>query len=161
MIRRYSIAILLVCAALFLMGLTGTTVLPAAAQAGHPEQVALWAPRDAFSDLLARFQDADRPVNVLGLEGPSSLAVGEEGLFVASANVETATLPLRFRWDFGDGTTAHSLSARHTYTKPGTYTVTFTAYNDHSTDTDSLTVTVGAPARVTASSGTDRAGFPI
>ena len=158
MIRRYAIAILLVCAVLFLMG---TLAIPAAAQAGQPEQAALWTPRDAVSDLLVHFQDADRPAHVLGLEGPSRLAVGEEGLFVASANVETAAFPLRFRWDFGDGTTAHSLSARHTYTEPGTYTVTFTAYNDNSADTDSLTVTVVAPVRGIASSGANRPGFPV
>ncbi|MCJ8281949.1 MAG: PKD domain-containing protein, partial [Rivularia sp. ALOHA_DT_140] len=82
------------------------------------------------------------PVQVLSLEGPSQLTVNQFGTFTAKVN-EDATPPLTYNsWDFGDGTTASTLTARHSYTKPGNYTVTFVVSNQNSTDKQSKKVKV-------------------
>jgi hypothetical protein len=83
------------------------------------------------------------PVDVQAIDGPRRLAPGESGLFSTRANVESASLPIRSRWDFGDGHTASGLSARHQFAQPGTYAVTFRIWNEQSTDADTLVVTVG------------------
>lgn len=49
----------------------------------------------------------------------------------------------RFLWDFGDGTTSTLRNPQHTYTQPGTYTVTLIAYIDEGCQTsDTATSTV-------------------
>ena len=48
-------------------------------------------------------------------------------------------------WDFGDGYTTIFPSPSHTYTTPGTYTVSVTATGACGTVTDSFTVTIAAP----------------
>jgi outer membrane protein OmpA-like peptidoglycan-associated protein len=73
----------------------------------------------------------------------SELRVGETGSFTASYN-DDASEPLTFMWDFGDGTTASGLTARHAYDAPGTYTVTFTAEGPANVDTQTCLVTVVA-----------------
>ena len=45
--------------------------------------------------------------------------------------------------DFGDGTTASSLPARHAYAETGSYSVTITAENQYGTDVCTIAVTVG------------------
>lgn len=83
------------------------------------------------------------PVDVRAIDGPRRLAPDESGFFSARANVGAASLPIRSRWDFGDGHTASGLSARHQFAQPGTYAVTFRIWNEQSTDADTLVVTVG------------------
>jgi gliding motility-associated-like protein len=52
----------------------------------------------------------------------------------------------QWKWDFGDGSTNTTTpSPIYRYTKPGTYTVKFTAYNSGCWDTISHTVVVDAP----------------
>ena len=46
-----------------------------------------------------------------------------------------------YEWDFGDGTTGTGATTSHTYTNPGTYTVTLTV-KDAAGNTDSITITV-------------------
>ena len=48
-----------------------------------------------------------------------------------------------FAWDFGDGTTANTITTSHTYTAAGTYTAVLSAIRDNCTDYDSVSVTVG------------------
>jgi hypothetical protein len=48
-----------------------------------------------------------------------------------------------FAWDFGDGTTASTVTTSHTYTAAGTYTAVLSAIRDNCTDYDSVTVIVG------------------
>jgi PKD repeat protein len=43
--------------------------------------------------------------------------------FDASASFDAESSALVFRWDFGDGTTADGPSVRHSFAKPGNYTV--------------------------------------
>ncbi|KPA13905.1 cell surface protein, partial [Candidatus Magnetomorum sp. HK-1] len=47
-----------------------------------------------------------------------------------SQNIITSRL-----WDFGDGATSTSLNPKHTYFKPGTYSVTYTVYGPGGQDT--------------------------
>ena len=58
-----------------------------------------------------------------------------------SANVRG--LPtITYRWDFGDGSTATSANPSHTYSQPGTYTVTLEATNCGGTTRRTMTITV-------------------
>ena len=69
---------------------------------------------------------------------PSRVSVGEQVTINA-----TATEADRISVDFGDGTTASSLPARHAYSETGAYTVTITATNQYGSDTCTIPVTVG------------------
>jgi PKD repeat protein len=56
------------------------------------------------------------------------------------------TAPLKFSWDFGDGSSATTLNATHTYSAPGTYTATLTATDTQKgTVSGSVAVVVNAP----------------
>src|SRR5690625_3335683 len=67
--------------------------------------------------------------------------------FSASTNLNQATPPVEFRWNFGDGTTATGEVPTHSFSTAGTYTVEFVASNrdGRATSTRSCTVTVVAP----------------
>lgn len=95
--------------------------------------------------LKINFKSAFTPVEVLALDCPSAtLETGESATFTASTNAD-ATQPVSLRWDFGDGTTATGMTARHSWSTPGTYNVTVTASNERASDSESCTVTVEAP----------------
>ena len=83
-------------------------------------------------------------VDVLSIDGPSTLQVGQSGTYEAMVNMD-ATQPVEYRWDFGDGNMGTGLVATHSYDRAGTYTVTFTASNGRSMDSESMTTTVVAP----------------
>ena len=69
---------------------------------------------------------------------PSRLSVGEQVTVNATASDAD-----RIEVDFGDGTRASSLPARHAYSETGAYTVTITATNEYGSDTCTIPVTVG------------------
>ena len=50
--------------------------------------------------------------------------------------------PLRYAWNFGDGSTDSGAAPVHTYEEPGTYTVTLEMTNDHGRDTRTLSISV-------------------
>ena len=54
-----------------------------------------------------------------------------------------------YMWDFGDGNTSTDQNPVHTYSAPGTFTVTLTADNGCETDATTQTVTVGTTPNVT------------
>jgi PKD repeat protein len=59
---------------------------------------------------------------------------------------DTEAGPLSYAWDFGDGGTADSRNATHTYTAPGTYTAEVTVTDRHgASGTAEVTVTVANP----------------
>ena len=59
-----------------------------------------------------------------------------------SANV-SGSEPHTVSVDFGDGASASSLPATHSYNDPGTYTITITATNAYGSDTCTVTASVG------------------
>jgi PKD repeat protein/Zn-dependent protease len=74
---------------------------------------------------------------------PGYISVGDPPTVNFSASSSTGILPLTviftdrtagstrsWRWDFGDGTTSTEQNPTHTYTKPGTYTVTLSLANE-------------------------------
>ncbi len=91
-----------------------------------------------------------RPVRGVSIAGPNKLFTREEGIFTA-ALLESATLPVRYEWDFNDGTIKTGLSVSHRFTIPGSYVVTLIASNQRSREQRNLIVTVTdrpQPARI-------------
>ncbi|MEL7360986.1 MAG: PKD domain-containing protein [Bacteroidota bacterium] len=70
---------------------------------------------------------------------PGTASVGEAVRFSATV---TGTTPISFRYDFGDGGSANTLNASHTYNQTGTYTVTLTSTNEAGTDQCTFVVNV-------------------
>ncbi|MDX5444405.1 MAG: PKD domain-containing protein, partial [Hymenobacteraceae bacterium] len=65
----------------------------------------------------------------------------------------TQNLPTSWQWDFGDGNTSTAQNPTHTYTTPGTYTVTLTACNaagcSTATKTSYITYNTNVPRAAT------------
>ncbi len=69
--------------------------------------------------------------------------------------VNTSEAGQQFRWDFGDGSTSTDINPVHTYTTPGSYTVTLTAV-------DSATCNITSTTRSTiVIQGKPKAGFTV
>jgi uncharacterized repeat protein (TIGR01451 family) len=84
------------------------------------------------------------------LSAPAQASVGRSARFTAATAPPTATQPIQYTWDFGDGVRSHSTisEATHVYTMPGLYTTVVTATNcggGHSV-TDSAQVNVQCTA---------------
>jgi len=85
------------------------------------------------------------PALVTNINLPSgSLNAGEAANFSMGVT-PTATVPVSYMWDFGDGNTGTGAAVTHSYSRPGTYTVTSSAMNCRGTDTKTGTVTVVDP----------------
>ena len=91
------------------------------------------------------FGEVFTPVEIVSLDCPAELEVGESGTFTSTINEGEATPPVSSRWEFGDGTTDTGLVASKTYNSPGTYTVNFEASNEGTTVSDGCTVEVEEP----------------
>ncbi len=72
--------------------------------------------------------------------------------FTISTDDSTVTLNAKgsqyaesYKWDFGDGYTSTRSITTHTYSEPGTYTITLTVRNEAGSDTASRSVTITAP----------------
>ncbi len=109
--------------------------------------------------LKYHFKDAFSPVDVMAVDGPSSLECGQTGTFTATV-ADGATMPVEYRWDFGDGGTGEGLVATHSFTRPGTYTVTFSGSNSGSMDSASTTVTCTPPPVPASRDGGQRHAEP-
>ncbi|WP_321423206.1 PKD domain-containing protein [uncultured Methanobacterium sp.] len=102
-------------------------------------------------------------INPSGSGGPSGYVV--YGISPAVANFTVSTIsgaapldvqftdtssnnPTSWTWDFGDGSTSTEENPTHTYSTPGTYTVSLTAANSagNSTQTQTNLITVNWPA---------------
>ncbi|MEX5718236.1 PKD domain-containing protein [Geodermatophilus maliterrae] len=79
----------------------------------------------------------------------TSVTEGQAPLAVQFTDTSTGS-PTSWAWDLGDGTTATTRDVAHTYTSPGTYTVSLTATNalgDSAPATATVTVTAPPPPR--------------
>lgn len=94
--------------------------------------------------LKINFARAFTAVEVLGIECPDELEVGESATFTATTNSDVATQPVTFTWNWGDGTTATGSVASRSFSRAGDYTVTFTAQNNGARATESCMVRVVA-----------------
>ncbi len=83
-------------------------------------------------------------VEVLSVTGPDSLRTNESGTFIANTN-EDASEPVEYNWNFGDSRTGIGKSTTHSFSQPGTYTVTVTATNKKGPDSGETMVTVYRP----------------
>jgi PKD repeat protein len=90
-----------------------------------------------------------QPVQGVQIGGPTSLRVGETGVYTTAYAPPTATLPLTLTWNNG----AVGPTAAYSWTQPGTHTVTVTATNPCSWVSATLAVTVCGPV-----TGADIAG---
>lgn len=95
--------------------------------------------------LRINFESAFTEVEVIAVDGPAELETNESGTFTATVNEEEATVPLEYRWEFGDGNTATGLLASHSFSSEGEYQVVFTASNEGSIARDTVMVSVVPP----------------
>lgn len=86
---------------------------------------------------------------------------GDAPLAVAFTDLSTGD-PTAWAWDFGDGTNSTQRNPAHTYTTPGTYTVSLTATNiaGSSTDSHPAAVTVTTPPAPVAAFIADKTSGP-
>ncbi|MEX0747583.1 MAG: PKD domain-containing protein, partial [Rhodothermales bacterium] len=96
--------------------------------------------------LKINFKSPFTEVDVMSVECPSEVQVGQSATFTSTVNSDVATPPITYSWNWGDGSTGMGSVATKTFNRPGTYTVTFTATNDGASDSESCTVTVVAPS---------------
>ena len=80
-------------------------------------------------------------VEIQGLECPAELETGETGSFMVMTN-DDATMPVTSTWQWGDGAAGSGMTTSHSFSAPGTYTVTAMVMNDGGTDSESCIVTV-------------------
>ncbi|MCB9803057.1 lamin tail domain-containing protein [Candidatus Nomurabacteria bacterium] len=87
-------------------------------------------------------EESDQPLAVAIC--PTSLLLGEEGLFDASQSIDPQNLPLTYLWDFLDGTTITTVQATHTFVEANNYNVSLTVSNGELEAYASCLVTVTA-----------------
>ena len=87
-------------------------------------------------------------------------SAGNAPFAVAFTDTSTGS-PGWWRWDFGDGNTSTAQSPTYTYTEPGTYTVTQTAYTLYGENTTTQTVEVRAPPVATFTQNATEGNAPL
>jgi len=79
---------------------------------------------------------------LVALNVPSEVPVDTAVTFTATVNEDEAARPLDRQWTFGDGTEGAGSTVTHTYSRPGTYTVSVAARNEAGEATAATTITV-------------------
>ncbi|WP_103020890.1 PKD domain-containing protein [Salinibacter altiplanensis] len=79
---------------------------------------------------------------IVALTVPAEVEVGTPVTLTATINEDEAARPLDRRWRVGDGTEGTGPTMTHTYGRPGTYPVTFSAHNEAGEATASTTIRV-------------------
>ncbi|HCT77071.1 MAG TPA: PKD domain-containing protein, partial [Micromonosporaceae bacterium] len=77
-------------------------------------------------DFLGRGVTDNAPPVVTASASPTSGTAPITVAFTGTATDAEGNTPLVYAWDFGDGGSANTLNANHTYTVPGTFTATLT-----------------------------------
>ncbi|WP_129676230.1 SdrD B-like domain-containing protein [Candidatus Chloroploca sp. Khr17] len=108
-----------------------------------------------FSLAFAAGGVLDVPLEGLTLQVMPPIYEDVPAQFSASVNAGTG---VSYAWDFGDGQLGSGAVVAHTFTTPGTYTVTVTATNNSSSAITSTLVSVLEPANINGVVWLDRDG---
>jgi PKD repeat protein len=102
---------------------------------------------NALKQTRAAAYDAGPPI-MTGASVPASATAGQPAAFSSTfVDLWSGLAPSQPLWSFGDGASASGGSVTHTFTAPGTYTVTLTATDAFGNATSSQhTVVVSAPS---------------
>ncbi|KXK63623.1 PKD domain-containing protein [Micromonospora rosaria] len=111
-----------------------TAQVPADADAGGTLYFVARSPAGATSslfnvnwmDFLGKGVTDNTPPTVTATATPTSGTAPLTVAFAGTATDPEDDTPFTYAWDFGDGGTADTLNAEHTYTAPGTFTATLT-----------------------------------
>ncbi|MFC0503485.1 ThuA domain-containing protein [Micromonospora costi] len=98
-----------------------------------------------WMDFIGRGVTENAPPVVSATATPSAGTAPLTVAFDGTATDAEGNTPLTYAWDFGDGGTASTLDASHTYTAPGTFTATLTV-----TDSKGAKSYATVPVRVEA-----------
>ncbi len=104
--------------------------------------VTFTATNKGSTDMRTMTVDVIRPIVPPSIASIGASATTVEAGTGISFNSNVSGDPSRCTWDFGDGSTGSGTSPSHTYSAPGTYTVTATCRNEGGVDTKTMTVTV-------------------
>jgi PKD repeat protein/glucose/arabinose dehydrogenase len=97
-------------------------------------------------DFLGRGISANSPPSVTASAAPQSGTAPLTVQFTGTATDAEGHTPLTYAWDFGDGGTADTADATHTYAVPGTFTATLTVTDSRGASAyDTVAVTVATP----------------
>jgi gliding motility-associated-like protein len=108
--------------------------------------------KDSISQTITVFP---KPTPAFSINNASQCLSGNSFVFTNGSSISSGTFTSV--WNFGDGYTATTTNATHTYSNTGTYTVTLVITSDNGCkDSISNTVTVSAPpsGTITAPNGT-------
>jgi PKD repeat protein len=124
--------------------------------------VAAWGGPEAAAQSASRSASPPHPVRLTALYPPAPAVAGTWGTYRVRIAPDVP-LPVRYVWDFGDGSMSSGPVVAYAYDRPGTYSLTVTAHNAHGSDTlqtalvvvspDEARRAVAGPPPVTAASG--------
>ncbi|MDG4768077.1 ThuA domain-containing protein [Solwaraspora sp. WMMD406] len=99
-----------------------------------------------WMDFLGRGVTDNAPPQVTVTATPTSGTAPVTVAFGGTATDAEGDTPLAYAWDFGDGSTADTLEASHTYTTPGTFTAVLTVTDARGAQSSAYTqIRVEAP----------------
>ncbi len=97
---------------------------------------------DSRSKMVNVFDPCPDPAEIVTITAdPTDLVIGETVTFSAQVN---GTEPYAYQWNFGDGGSASSASATHSYDDPGDYTISLEVTNCKGSDRRDLNLMVRA-----------------
>ncbi|BCJ60196.1 hypothetical protein Jiend_36180 [Micromonospora endophytica] len=99
-----------------------------------------------WMDFLGKGVTDNAPPTVTATATPTAGIAPVTVAFSGTATDAEDDTPFTYEWDFGDGATADTLDANHTYTTPGTFTATLTVTDKRGAKAyATVTVMVDAP----------------